>query len=78
MNLYTAGNALKHAVFPNIGKINVLLSGKTKHMLLFIFHALYMCLTVEDLHRTKKNNNGSNVSTIYRSISIIDMYAIYF
>ena len=56
-----------------------LASDETKHMLLFIFHALYMCLTVEDLHSEQnKNNNGSDVSTIYRSISIIDTYAIYF
>ena len=55
-----------------------LVSDETKHMLLFIFHVLYTCLTVKDLCSANKNSNGYDVNTIYRSISIIDMYAIYF
>ena len=65
MNLCTAGTFFKHALFPNVGKTNILVGDETKHVVLLIFNALYMCLTVEDLHDTeKKSRNGSNVSTI--------------
>ena len=50
----TVGNVFKFAIFPNIGKTNVLAGDETKHVLLFIFHALYMGLTVEDLHKRRK------------------------
>ena len=46
-------------------KIDVLADDETKHMLLFIFHPLYTCVTVRGnmLHKEKKEN-GSHVSTI--------------
>ena len=55
--------------FPNVKKIDVLADDETKHVLLSIFHALYMCLTVKDLHirnqrEGEKIENGSCVSTI--------------
>ena len=35
-------------------KTNVLAGDETKHMVLFIFHALYTCLTAEDYERKKE------------------------
>ena len=54
MNMCTAGNVFKLVIFPNVGKTNILAGDETEHMLLFICHALYTCLTVEDLHREKE------------------------
>ena len=50
----TAGNVFKLAIFPNVGKNKHLTGDVTKHMLLFIFHALYTCLTVKDFHKERK------------------------
>ena len=48
-------------------------------MVLFIFHALYMCLTAEEFYKTEKvNRDGPCVSMTYRSKSIIDTHAINF
>ena len=44
MNMCTVGNVYKPVIFPNVGKNKCLVGDETKHMLLFIFHALYMCL----------------------------------
>ena len=50
--------------FPTLLKQMFLASDETKHMLLFIFHVLYTCLTVEVLHEmSRKTIHGSNVST---------------
>ena len=68
---------LKYAVILNIGKTNVFSGDETKHVVLFIFHALCTCLIAEDYEkRKKKKRNGSCVSTTYRSKSITDTYAI--
>ena len=49
MNVCTVGNVYKPVIFSQtLVKIDVLVVDETKHMLLFIFHALYMCLTVRD------------------------------
>ena len=40
--------------FPTLVETNILVGDESKHVLLFIFHALYTCLTVEDLHREKQ------------------------
>ena len=46
-------------------KIDVLAVDETKHVLLSIFHALYMYLTDRDYERkrSKEKKHGSNVST---------------
>ena len=44
--------------FQKLVKTNVLAGDETKHVLLFIFHALYMCLTVEDLHREEQKSTS--------------------
>ena len=36
-------------------KIDILAVDETKHVLLFIFHALYMCVTIRDYMQTKRN-----------------------
>ena len=48
MNVCTVGYVYKPVIFPNILAVD-----ETKHMLLFIFHALYMCVTVRDYMQTK-------------------------
>ena len=40
--------------FPTFVKQALSASVETKHVLLFIFHALYTCLTVEDLHSAER------------------------
>ena len=40
--------------FPMLVKQTFLAGDETKHVLLFIFHALYTCLTAEDLQKEKE------------------------
>ena len=54
MNLCTVGIVFTYAVFPTLVKQMFKAGDETKHMLLFIFHTLYTCLTVEDLHNTER------------------------
>ena len=40
--------------FPTLVKQKFKVGDGTKHVLLFTFHAFFMCLTVEDLHNTER------------------------